>query len=325
MPALKTTTSVKPGDIDGGRQHEFLIASAEPVALACVTVVSPPVMMQAGGRTGRPVRDDLPRDGGVHARDLARLAFDRAGEHQRAEAEFARARARRHRAPGDCCRPPCCARARKSGSPGFGVSGISPRTPLLDALAHGGGHALAQISYFSRIATAPAKVEASGAVGPEPMTSRSSPITSESSSASTAAGAARRASCPPLMREMCLRTALISWMLAPQASSRRVVACFSSSVMGVAGSGSSADAPPEIRQSTRSSGAACGGDFGDARARRRRRARRAPDGRTRCSSMRRSLAGVAVLDVDQTGGDAAAQDALGGCAMEAPALPAPTT
>src|SRR5665647_782506 len=64
------------------------------------------------------------------------------------------------------------------------------------------------------MAPAAAKVEASGAVGPEPMTSTSSPMTSESSRDSTRAGAARRASCPPLMSEMCLRTVLISWMVA---------------------------------------------------------------------------------------------------------------
>ena len=48
---------------------------------------------------------------------------------------------------------------------------------------------------------------------------------------------------------MCLRTALISWMLAPQASSSRVVACFSSSVMG--GGGQRAAAPTRRRRSGR--------------------------------------------------------------------------
>ena len=38
------------------------------------------------------------------------------------------------------------------------------------------------------------------------------------------------------MREMCLRMELISWILAPEASSSRVVACFSSRVMPSAGS-----------------------------------------------------------------------------------------
>ena len=53
-------------------------------------------------------------------------------------------------------------------------------------------------------------------------------------------------------------------MLAPQASNNFVVSCFSSSVIGSAGSGSNADAPPEIRHSTRSSAPAAGGHFGDA-------------------------------------------------------------
>ena len=136
-------------------------------------------------------------------------------------------------------------------------------------------------------------------------------MTSESSRDSTRAGAARRASCPPLMREMCLRTALISWMVAPQASSSRVVACFSSSVMPSAGRGRSADAPPEIRQITRSSRPAAGGDL--------RRCARAGDAALvgdRVAALVQFDAAqfgeVAVLDVDQAGGDAAAEDALGG-------------
>ncbi len=69
---------------------------------------------------------------------------------------------------------------------------------------------------------------------------------------------------PPLIREMCLRTQLISWMLAPQSSNNCVVFCFSASVMGGAGSGSKAEAPPEIKQMTRSSGPALARDLRDA-------------------------------------------------------------
>ena len=111
--------------------------------------------------------------------------------------------------------------------------------------------------YPSRIVRAEAKVEASGAVGPLAMTSRSSPITSLSIRHSMAAGQASRASCPPLTIEMCLRTALISWILAPHASSNFVTACFSSSVTGGAGAGSSAEPPPDIRAMIRSSSPAC--------------------------------------------------------------------
>ncbi len=58
-------------------------------------------------------------------------------------------------------------------------------------------------SYLSRIARAPAKVEASGAVGPEPITSRSSPITSESSSDSTVAGIGQPRQLPALDLARC--------------------------------------------------------------------------------------------------------------------------
>ena len=105
----------------------------------------------------------------------------------------------------------------------------------------------------SRIASASAKVESSGAVGPEAITSRGSPITSESSSACTRAGAAARASWPPFSREQCFRTALSWLMLAPAASSRRVMACLSASVMGGTGAGVRAEPPPETRTSRRSS------------------------------------------------------------------------
>ena len=78
-------------------------------------------------------------------------------------------------------------------------------------------------------------------------------MTSERSRAATRAGAAARASWPPLSTEQCLRTALSWLMSAPAASKRRVMTCLSPSVMGGAGAGVSAEAPPEIRASTRSS------------------------------------------------------------------------
>ncbi len=104
----------------------------------------------------------------------------------------------------------------------------------------------------SRIARASPNVDASGAVGPEPMTSRGSPITSDRSRAMTRAGAAARASWPPLNTEQCFRTALSWLMSAPAASRSRVTACLSASVMGGAGAGVNAEAPPEMSTSTRS-------------------------------------------------------------------------
>ena len=55
------------------------------------------------------------------------------------------------------------------------------------------------------------------------------------------------------MRERCLRSAFISPMAAPLRNSARVVACFSSSVMPVAGAIQLAEAPPDSSTSTRSS------------------------------------------------------------------------
>ena len=65
--------------------------------------------------------------------------------------------------------------------------------------------------------------------------------------------AAAAASRPPLIAERCLRTAFIWAMSAPEASSARFTARLSSSESPGAGSASRAEAPPEIRQSTRSS------------------------------------------------------------------------
>ncbi len=136
------------------------------------------------------------------------------------------------------------ARARR-GSPGFGVSSAAASRCAFTA---GAG----SILYFARIARASAKVLGSGTVGPEPITEGSSPTTSEIASVSTRAGvaAARR---PPLIAERCFRTQLISWIVAPLLSSARVVACLSARATPGAGSTSSAEAPPDIRHSTRSS------------------------------------------------------------------------
>src|SRR5450756_522316 len=66
------------------------------------------------------------------------------------------------------------------------------------------------------------------------------------------AGYAWRASRPPLMRERCLRTVLISPMVAPERSSARVTACLSAKVTPAAGAIQLAEAPPDISTNTRS-------------------------------------------------------------------------
>ena len=66
------------------------------------------------------------------------------------------------------------------------------------------------------------------------------------------AGWAAAASCPPFTRLRCLRSVFIRAIGAPEASSAAFTACFSASVTPSAGATSSAEAPPEIRASTKS-------------------------------------------------------------------------
>ena len=98
-----------------------------------------------------------------------------------------------------------------------------------------------------------AQVVLSGTVGPLPMTSGESPGTSLISNVTTFAGAHIAASLPPLTADRCLRTQFISPIAAPLFSSARFTACLSASVSPAAGAASSAEPPPEIRNSTRSS------------------------------------------------------------------------
>ena len=90
-------------------------------------------------------------------------------------------------------------------------------------------------------------------MGPEAITERSSPGTSEMTRLTNRAGAAAAASRPPLIAERCLRTAFISPMRAPLLRSARFTACLSASVTPPAGSVSKAEPPPEMRPMTRSS------------------------------------------------------------------------
>ena len=70
------------------------------------------------------------------------------------------------------------------------------------------------------MARASASVVGSGTVGPEPIADGSSSGTSEIAMVTSLAGNAVRASRPPLMRERCLRTVLISPMFAPERKQR---------------------------------------------------------------------------------------------------------
>jgi len=70
--------------------------------------------------------------------------------------------------------------------------------------------------------------------------SSGSPITSLTARVTVVAGAAARANCPPFTAEQCFRTALISSIDAPDASSSEVSARSSSTDIGSAGAASSA-------------------------------------------------------------------------------------
>ena len=103
------------------------------------------------------------------------------------------------------------------------------------------------------MSSASAQVVGSATVGPEAMSIGSSPGTSEISSVSTRAGWQAAARRPPLIAERWRRTQFISVIVAPEASSARLIACLSASVTPASGSGSSDEPPPEMRHSTTSS------------------------------------------------------------------------
>ncbi len=140
--------------------------------------------------------------------------------------------------------------ARSLASPGFGVSQSG-------SASHARTAAAGAICKRCSMACASWRVLASAAVGPEAMTDRSSPGTSEITRLTTAAPPAASASLPPLIADRCLRTQLISRIVAPLFSNSRVSCCLSASVTGPAGSASSDDPPPDSRHSSRSSGVSC--------------------------------------------------------------------
>ena len=143
------------------------------------------------------------------------------------------------------------------------------------------------IPYFCSTASASAKVVGSGTVGPEPITAGSSPGTSEIRRLTTRAGWQAAPRRPPLMAERCLRTQLISSMAAPERSSAPVIACLSASSIPGAGRVSSAEPPPEMRQSARSSA-----PRPSARERMRAAASRPPASGTGCAASTTSIFAV---------------------------------
>ena len=134
----------------------------------------------------------------------------------------------------------------KRGSPGRGASAPGEARCAMTAAG-------SFMEYAATMASASARVVASGTVGPEATSAGSSPGMSETTSETTRAGEAAAASRPPLIAETCFLTAFIAAIGAPDASSARLTAISSSSVSSPAGAGSSAEPPPQISATTRSS------------------------------------------------------------------------
>ena len=131
-------------------------------------------------------------------------------------------------------------------SPGFGFSSL---LSFKICMAESGKIKL----NLRKTARASSKVEGSGAVGPDPITETSSPITSEINKVTSPAGTQALASLPPFTRDKCLRTMFISLIVAPERMSNSLIRFFSSSVIPSLGKVNSAELPPEIKQRTRSS------------------------------------------------------------------------
>ena len=179
----------------------------------------------------------------------------------------------------------------ENGIARLGRIGQRPLTSRLQAPANAGGQAAGQIVALDHgPGVGPGAGVGHGGPGSDVVQGAANHVREQQGAHAGRIGQAR-ASWPPLMREICLRTAFISWILAPQASSSRVVSCFSSSVTGSAGSGSSAEAPPEIRQiNPGPRRVRRRPPRGDPRRKPRRRSGRARDAPHSFNSMRRSLA-----------------------------------
>ena len=177
------------------------------------------------------------------------------------------------------------------------------------------------------MASASSRVAALGTLGPEATTATSSPGMSETTKVTTRAGCATAARRPPLTCDRCFLTAFISRIEAPQARSCRFTARFSSGEIPSGGSESSAEPPPEISATTRSSAPAP-----SASASIRRAAAKLASSGTGCAA---STTGTAVVSTrspcftttspSSIRLPAASQAASKACAMTPEPLPAPST
>ena len=205
---------------------------------------APPGSVTASAPTRKRPARKLQRNCGMHEADIARLALDAVAEHDRCDSRRQRRvgggverllRAGDQRVPGareqrrrraSASRPPRRRDARDHRS-------AAPRSGIWRA----------RRARRRRSSDRPRS-------GPRRSPRGRRPARRRSPASRHRAGAAAAASRPPLIAERCLRTALISPIVAPQRSKARVTACLSSSVMPGAGRASSAEPPPEMRQTS---------------------------------------------------------------------------
>ena len=158
------------------------------------------------------------------------------------------------------------------------------------------------------------------------MASSGLPTTSLSTSVMTCAGAASRARPPPLTVSRCLRTTLISLIVAPLRSSASVVCCRSSSEMSSAGRVSSAEPPPEIDAHHQVALVGLFEQLDDRPRRLARPPRPAPDGWLReCAPRGSAPTGRSGTVTLPSTGTASPSTSSTAAAIGADALPAPTT
>jgi hypothetical protein len=125
-------------------------------------------------------------------------------------------------------------------------SPVSPLCPFFKSLQTLSG-ILSSNECFSITLQASLKVLSSGTVGPDAIISKGSPITSDSISVINVEGNEACARCPPFIIDKCFLTALISSIVAPQASSSFEVVCISCKAISFCGCTSKAEPPPEIK------------------------------------------------------------------------------
>ena len=247
MPSVSAASAAKgvPSAAWARASRNSVLRPPRPGARRRVTVVSPPDSSTTGRGKGRS-RSAISRAIAAWTRPTSRASPSMASERITAGTPSAAAHAA---AASSESRAEAMTRTSFPAKTGSAGSGAAPASPSSQA-ATGGGRSIRQ-SRASRRASA--RLVRSGTVGPEATCAGSSPGTSETMSETTRAGCASAARRPPLIPETCLRIAFMTEIGAPLASSARFNAASSSSVSAPGGIGNSADPPPLISATTRSS------------------------------------------------------------------------